>query len=121
MGEYGYARLTFNSVSWAVYHPELPIIISGSEDGTVRLWHANTYRFEQSLNFGLERAWCVASQKGKQGIAVGFDDGSVVVNLGREEPAVSMDGSGKLIWAKHNEILSAIIKGAGKNGLCRVQ
>lgn len=44
-----------NNVSFASYHPELPVIISGSEDGTIRLWHANTYRFEQSLNYGLER------------------------------------------------------------------
>jgi coatomer subunit beta' len=77
----------------------------------VRIWNANTYRFEQSLNYGLERAWCVAYQKGKQGIAVGFDDGSVVIKLGREEPAVSMDGSGKVIWARHNEVVSAVIKG----------
>lgn len=89
----------------------LQIIISGSEDGTIRIWHANTYRFEQSLNYGLERAWCVSYQKGKQGVAVGFDDGAVVVKLGREEPAVSMDGSGKLIWARHNEVISSIIKG----------
>ncbi|KAI1148048.1 coatomer WD associated region-domain-containing protein [Nemania diffusa] len=100
-----------SNVSFAVYHPELPIIISGSEDGTIRMWHANTYRFEQSLNYGLERCWCVAYQRGKQGIAVGFDDGAVVVKLGREEPAVSMDGSGKLIWARHNEIVSSMIKG----------
>ncbi|KAK4033562.1 coatomer WD associated region-domain-containing protein [Parachaetomium inaequale] len=100
-----------NNVSFACYHPELPIIISGSEDGTIRIWNANTYRFEQSLNYGLERAWCVAYQKGKQGVAVGFDDGSVVIKLGREEPAVSMDGSGKIIWARHNEVVSAVIKG----------
>lgn len=100
-----------NNVSFACYHPELPIIISGSEDGTLRIWHASTYRFEQSLNYGLERAWCVSYQKGKQGVAIGYDEGSVVVKLGREEPAVSMDGSGKLIWAKHNEVVSAIIKG----------
>lgn len=97
-------------MSFACYHPELPIILSGSEDGTLRIWHSSTYRFEQSLNYGLERAWCVSYQKGKQGIAVGYDEGSVVVKLGREEPAVSMDGSGKLIWAKHNEVVSAIIK-----------
>lgn len=104
-----------NNVSFACYHPELPVIISGSEDGTIRIWHANTYRFEQSLNYGLERAWCVSYQKGKQGVAVGFDDGAVVVKLGREEPAVSMDSSGKLIWARHNEVVSAIIKGGDPN------
>ncbi|KAF1813173.1 coatomer beta subunit [Eremomyces bilateralis CBS 781.70] len=103
-----------SNVSFACYHPELPVIISGSEDGTVKIWHANTYRLEQTLNYGLERAWCVSYQKGKQGVAVGFDDGAVVVKMGQEEPAVSMDGSGKVIWAKHAEILSAVIKGGDK-------
>ncbi|KAM3563660.1 hypothetical protein MY1884_001129 [Beauveria asiatica] len=100
-----------HNVSFAVYHPELPVIVSGSEDGTLRVWHANTYRFETSLNYSMERAWCVSSQKGQQCIAAGYDDGVVVVKLGREEPAVSMDPSGKLIWAKHNEVVSSIIKG----------
>ncbi|KAK3070643.1 Coatomer subunit beta' [Teratosphaeriaceae sp. CCFEE 6253] len=99
-----------SNVSFACYHPELPVIISGSEDGTVKIWHANTYRLEQSLAYGLERAWCVAYQRGKQGVAIGFDDGAVVVKMGREEPAVSMDGSGKIIWARHSEILTSVIK-----------
>ncbi|EXJ80784.1 hypothetical protein A1O3_07068 [Capronia epimyces CBS 606.96] len=100
-----------SNVSFACYHPELPVIISGSEDGTIKIWHANTYRLEQSLSYGLERAWCVAYQRGKQGVAMGFDDGAVVVKMGREEPAVSMDNTGKLVWARHNEVVSAIIKG----------
>lgn len=100
-----------SNVSFACYHPELPIIISGSEDGTIKVWHANTYRLEQNLTYGLERAWCVGYQRGRQGIAIGFDDGAVVVNMGRDEPAVSMDSSGKMIWARHNEILFAVIKG----------
>ncbi|SLM39699.1 copi vesicle coat beta [Lasallia pustulata] len=100
-----------SNVSFACYHPELPVIISGSEDGTVKIWHANTYRLEQSLTYGLERAWCVSYQRGRQGVAMGFDDGAVVVTMGREEPAVSMDNSGKLIWARHSEILSSVIKG----------
>ncbi|KXT08625.1 hypothetical protein AC579_5972 [Pseudocercospora musae] len=104
-----------SNVSFACYHPELPVIISGSEDGTVKIWHANTYRLEQSLSYGLERAWCVSYQRGKQGIAMGFDDGAVVVKMGREEPAVSMDGSGKIIWARHSEILTSVIKGGDKD------
>ncbi|KJX96158.1 coatomer subunit beta' like protein [Zymoseptoria brevis] len=104
-----------SNVSFACYHPELPVIISGSEDGTVKIWHANTYRLEQSLSYGLERAWCVSYQRGRQGIAMGFDDGAVVVKMGREEPAVSMDGSGKIIWARHSEILTSVIKGGDKS------
>ncbi|RMZ73413.1 coatomer subunit beta [Pyrenophora seminiperda CCB06] len=48
----------------------------------------------------------------KNGVALGFDDGAVVITMGREEPAVSMDGSGKLLWAKNNDILTSVIKGS---------
>ncbi|CAZ79731.1 unnamed protein product [Tuber melanosporum] len=99
-----------SNVSFACFHPELPVIVSGSEDGTVKIWHANTYRLEQTLNYGLERAWCVSSQKGKNAIAMGFDEGCVVVKMGREEPAVSMDAGGKIVWARHSEVLTAVIK-----------
>ncbi|KAF2405259.1 Coatomer, beta' subunit [Trichodelitschia bisporula] len=104
-----------SNVSFACYHPELPVVISGSEDGTVKLWHSNTYRLEQSLNYGLERAWCVAYQRGKQHIAIGFDDGMVVIKMGREQPAVSMDASGKVIYARHTDILTTTIKGVEKD------
>lgn len=102
--------LTDFQVSFACYHPELPLIISGSEDGTVKLWHSSTYKLEQSLNYGLERAWCVSYQKSKQHIAIGYDDGMVVLKMGREQPAVSMDSSGKIISAKANDIITTTIK-----------
>ncbi|SAM07989.1 hypothetical protein [Absidia glauca] len=98
------------NVNFAAFHPELPIILSGSEDGTVRVWHSDTYRLENTLNYGLERAWCMSYQKGGNNVAFGFDEGSVVIKLGRDEPAVSMDTSGKIIWAKHSEIQTANIK-----------
>ncbi|CAG8633961.1 19563_t:CDS:10, partial [Racocetra fulgida] len=103
------------NAAFACFHPELPIIISGSEDGTIKIWHSNTYRLENTLNYGLERAWTVAYQKGNNNVAFGYDEGAVCVKLGREEPAVSMDNSGKIIWAKHNEIQTANIK-AGHDG-----
>lgn len=34
----------------------------------------------------------------------------MTIKLGREEPAVSMDASGKIIWAKHSEIQQANLK-----------
>ncbi|CAG8532370.1 11890_t:CDS:10 [Rhizophagus irregularis] len=98
------------NAAFACFHPGLPIIISGSEDGTVKIWHSNTYRLENTLNYGLERAWTIAYQKGNNNVAFGYDEGAVCVKLGREEPAVSMDNSGKIIWAKHNEIQTANIK-----------
>jgi coatomer subunit beta' len=101
-------------VSFACYHPELPIIISGGEDGTIKLWNANTARLEQTLNYGLERAWCVCYQRGRQNVAIGFDEGMVVLKMGREEPAMSMDSSGKITYAKHTDIVTTTIKKAGR-------
>ena len=42
-----------------------------------------------------------------------YDEGCVMVKLGREEPVASMDNSGKIIWAKHNEIQTVNIKSLG--------
>ncbi|KAL4582496.1 hypothetical protein LXL04_007046 [Taraxacum kok-saghyz] len=37
-------------------------------------------------------------------IAIGYDEETIIVKVGREEPVASMDNFGKIIWAKHNEI-----------------
>jgi coatomer subunit beta' len=100
-----------SNVSCVAFHPELPIIITGSEDGSVKIWHSGTNKLEQSLNYGLERVWSIAYQRGSNDIALGFDEGSLVIKLGREEPAVSLDPFGKLVWARHNLVHSANLKG----------
>ncbi|XP_003746533.1 coatomer subunit beta' [Galendromus occidentalis] len=98
------------NISAVCFHPELPVILSGSEDGTVKIWHANTYRLENTLNYGLERVWTIQALPGSNNVAVGYDEGSILVKVGREEPAISMDASGKIIWAKHSEIQQANLK-----------
>ena len=142
------------NISAVTFHPELPIILTGSEDGTFRVWHANTYRFvawlldelsavfdvlpicsssssfhlpllfifphsrlESTLNYGLERGWCIAVQKGSNNVALGYDEGSVLIKLGREEPAMSMDSSGKIVWAKHSELQQVLTIKCNKRGL----
>ncbi|KAG1807294.1 coatomer WD associated region-domain-containing protein [Suillus subaureus] len=95
-----------NNPSFAVFHPNLPIIISGSEDGTVKIWNSNTYRLENTLSYALERAWCVSLRRDANEVAVGFDEGIVVIKLGRDEPTYSMDPSGKLIYTKNQVVLS---------------
>ncbi|XP_059457505.1 coatomer subunit beta'-2 isoform X2 [Corylus avellana] len=102
-----------HNVSAVCFHPELPIIITGSEDGTVRIWHSTTYRLENTLNYGLERVWAIGYMKGSRRVVIGYDEGTIMVKLGREEPVASMDNSGKIIWAKHNEIQTVNIKSVG--------
>jgi coatomer subunit beta' len=70
-----------SNVSFAMFHPALPIIISGSEDGTVKIWNSGTYRLENTLSYALERAWCISIRPGANDVAVGFDEGSVVVKV----------------------------------------
>ena len=102
-----------HNISTVCFHPELPLIISGSEDGTVKLWHATTYRLENTLDYRMERVWSLGYVKGSNSIAIGYDEGAVVIKMGREEPVASMDSSGKVIWAKHNEVQTVNIKSLG--------
>ena len=56
------------------------------------------------MNYGMERGWALSVQGGSNHVALGYDEGCVLIQLGREEPAMSMDTSGKILWAKHTEI-----------------
>ncbi|XP_038216207.1 coatomer subunit beta' isoform X2 [Zerene cesonia] len=99
------------NVSAVSFHPELPILLTGSEDGTVRIWHAGTYRLEFSLNYGFERVWTISSLHGSNNVAIGYDEGAIMIKVGREEPAISMDvNGGKIIWAKHSEMQQVNLK-----------
>merc|ERR1719266_2552797 len=102
------------NISSVSFHPELPIILTGSEDGTVKIWHANTYRLENTLNYGLERVWDIGCLRGSNNVALGYDEGAILIKLGREEPAMSMDSGGKIIWAKHSELQQASLKALEK-------
>jgi coatomer subunit beta' len=98
--------LTSSTVSFAVFHPNLPIIISSSEDGTIKIWNSGAYRIENTLSYAIERAWCVALHKSANKVAVGYDDSVVVPTLGKDEPTFSMDPTGKLIFTRNQQVLS---------------
>ncbi|ETN19243.1 hypothetical protein PPTG_04610 [Phytophthora nicotianae INRA-310] len=102
-----------NNLTSVLYHPRLPLIISACEDGAVRMWHSTTYRAETTLNYGMERSWSLAALPSANTLAIGYDEGTIVLRLGHDTPVVSMDagGSGKLIWTTNNEVHTASIKG----------
>jgi len=100
-----------HNICSVLFHPKLPLICSASEDGTVRLWQSTTYRAETTLNYGMERAWALAATRETTKLAIGFDEGCVVVELGSDDPVVSMDGTGKVVWAKTNDIQTATVRG----------
>ena len=105
-----------HNVSAVLFHHRLPLIVSASEDGTVRLWHATTYRPETTLNYGLERAWCLSATKNANKVAIGYDEGTIVLRLGNEKPVASLDtNTGKLVWALGHDIQTAGFKGINKD------
>lgn len=54
--------------------------------------------------------WVVdSSHENSNIIGIGFDEGSVIVRIGSDEPVVSIS-NGKILWAKSMEILSANLK-----------
>jgi coatomer subunit beta' len=67
-------------------------------------------RLENTLNYALERVWALAYIKGSNRVAIGYDEGTIMIKIGREEPVASMDNSGKIIWAKHSEIQTVNVK-----------
>jgi coatomer subunit beta' len=99
-----------------MFHPKLPIIASASEDGTVRIWQSTTYRAETTLNYGMERAWALAASPESNKLAIGFDEGCVCIELGSDDPVASMDTTGKVVWAKNNEIMTATVRGVAGSG-----
>lgn len=106
-----------SNVSFAIFHPELPLIITGSEDSSIKIWNSNTYKLEKTLNYRMERAWCVSTKKGSSLVSVGFDTGNVVIQLGDDKPLLSMDPMGKVIWCKHNEVYHSVIKSSDSNDI----
>lgn len=62
------------------------------------------FRLDSTLNYGLERVWCISALKGSNTVAIGYDEGSVTIKLGKEEPTISMDSSGKILWAKNSDV-----------------
>ena len=97
------------NISSVSFHPELPIILTGSGDGTARIPLANTNRLESTLNYGLERVWDIGVLKGSNNMALGYDEGAIMIKLGRA-PAIFMDAGGKIIWARHSELQQASLK-----------
>ena len=95
-----------NNVSFAILHSNLPLIISGSEDGTIKLWNSGTYRLETTLSYALERAWCIAVRQRANDVAFGYDGGLVAMKLGRDAPSLSMDRPGTHLCSQHGRPIS---------------
>ena len=101
-----------NNVASVKFHHDRPLILSGGEDGQCIVWNSATFKLESRLDYQMERVWSIGLVKGTNRVALGCDDGSVLLKLGKDSPIASMDSSGKIIWANNNEIQTVNSKSA---------
>lgn len=57
------------------------VLTVGSHPGTIRVWHSNTYRLEDTLDYDLDRAWCLCTKPFSNIVALGFDNGAMVIQV----------------------------------------
>lgn len=60
----------------------------------------------------MDRCWAVSTRPGSNLVALGYDEGVTVVKIGRDSPAASMDESGKIIYAKQNDVMIMAVRSA---------
>ena len=51
----------------------------------------------------MDRGWAISASSDGNIIAIGYDDGTLALKLGGDEPLASMR-NGKLIWSKNMEV-----------------
>lgn len=98
-----------DNVSSVLFHPDLPIIISTSEDNTVNIWSAMTFKLETSIEYSLDRPWCSDALQGTNIVALGYDEGTVVLKLGSDYPLADFSNA-KVIAAKNSQIFTYNLK-----------
>jgi coatomer subunit beta' len=75
-----------DNISALCFHPELPILLSGSEDNSCKFWNVNTFKIEDSKLFGYDTIWDIASQPSQNMIAFGCEEGTLVLGMGSDKP-----------------------------------
>jgi len=70
-------------VSAVCSHPELPLLMTGSRDGTVCVWNSNTFRLERTLKFSL-KVHSLGCIKGSRRVVIGHSEGITIVELDKE-------------------------------------
>ena len=100
----------FNNVSCCIFHPRQEILLSASEDKTVRVWdmHKRTClkvlrcvaHMSDEFQWAMasrrhenDRFWVVAAHPTENLFAAGHDSGMIVFKIERERPAYNVQGN----------------------------
>lgn len=81
-----------NNVSCVMFHARQDIIVSNSEDKSIRVWDVTKRTGVQTFRREHDRFWILASHPEMNLLAAGHDSGMIVFKLERERPAFSVSG-----------------------------
>ncbi|KAM7264739.1 hypothetical protein ACFE04_002422 [Oxalis oulophora] len=81
-----------NNVSCVMFHTKQDIIVSNSEDKSIRVWDATKRTGLQTFRREHDRFWVLACHPEMNLLAAGHDGGMIVFKLERERPAFAVSG-----------------------------
>lgn len=78
---------TISSVS---FHSKYPIFLTGSEGGSISIWHFDGYQPDTLSNYGFEQIRAISCDANTNHFAVGCEKGSVVIRIEQTDPKPSL-------------------------------
>lgn len=91
----------YNNVSSAIFHPRQDLILSDSEDKTIRVWDLTKRTAVATFRRDHDRFWVLTSHPELNLFAAGHDSGLIVFKLERERPAFQVH-SNELYYIKNS-------------------
>lgn len=89
-----------NNVSCVLFHPKYELIISNSEDRTIRVWDISKRLGVQTFRRDTDRFWILAAHPDQNLLAAGHDSGLTIFKLERERPAFFTNGETRCYYVK---------------------
>lgn len=71
-------------VSTACSHPDIPVLVTGTNGGTIHLWNSSTFELKGTLNCGLGPVKAIACLKGSRRIIIGHQGGLAITEIYHE-------------------------------------
>lgn len=94
-----------NNVSCVLFHPKHELIVSNSEDRTIRVWDISKRLGVQTFRRESDRFWILAVHPEQNLLAAGHDSGMTVFKLERERPAFDSH-AGRCMFVKERYLRS---------------
>lgn len=109
-----------NNVSCVMFHARQDIIVSNSEDKSIRVWDMSKRTGVQTFRREHDRFWILSAHPEMNLLAAGHDSGMIVFKLERERPACAVQG-GTLYYVKERYLRTYDFASARDNPLISIR